>query len=59
MSNYLTKAEAIKAFREAYRPVRGDRVANFEAWADFTDHLHRDGCISDSQVNSWANPYGV
>ena len=59
----MTKAEALREFRSAYPAGsflmaggRLDRVMAREAWSNFTDSLHRDGRITDTQVDQWGVP---
>lgn len=59
----MTKAEALREFRSAYpagsflmSDGRLDRVMAREAWSNFTDSLHRDGRITDTQVDQWGVP---
>lgn len=35
-----------------------DRIAQWEAWNNYTDSLCKDGLITDWQYHNWANPYG-
>lgn len=59
----MTRNDAISEFREHH--LQGvvkqfgmnDVPALRQAWNDYTDGLHRDGRITDYQVNHWNNPF--
>lgn len=57
----MTKPEALKYFKSVYSDFlaekEGDRLAKWEQWSFYTDMLHKEGKISDYQVNNWINPY--
>ena len=59
----INKKEAIKMFRVEVMPYliqeygRGDKVAQREAWCNYTDMLNKDGYISNYQVENWVNPF--
>jgi hypothetical protein len=63
-SSGCTKADAEKVFKATVMPTilesetsgRADRPMRREAWNNFTDGLHRDGVITDHQVNTWGHP---
>lgn len=63
----MTKAQAVAEFKEiilptieqtqyAYGVTRIDWPQRRMAWNNFTDGLHRDGRITDNQVNHWSQP---
>lgn len=62
-SRYLTKAQAIKLFRQEVMPGilanggRGDVVMQREAWSNFTDALCANKEISSYQDRTWSNPF--
>lgn len=59
----MTKAEAMKQFREEILPAvewrygKNDKVAQSQAWNDFTDGLCKDKQITMKQYSSWDNPF--
>lgn len=58
----LTKKQAINEFKQVLseypdQSIKDDKIALREAWNCFTDRLHRDGYITDYQVNNWTNPF--
>ena len=54
----VTKAQALTEFRECVgRSYDHDRIMKREAWLAFIDSLHRDGLVTDKQVNTWSNPF--
>jgi len=54
----VTKAQALSEFRECVgRSYDHDRTMKREAWFNFIDSLHRDGLVTDKQVNTWSNPF--
>jgi len=60
----LTKKEAKAEFDECIVPVLPcsfdgsiDLPRLREAWNNFTDALHKEGCITDWQYENWDNPY--
>jgi hypothetical protein len=60
----MTKKQAIAEFVNSilYDIKRSERVGHIDkparqmAWNDYTDSLHRNGYISDYQVNNWTQP---
>ena len=56
----LNKREAVASFKEHYLPHIDptDRIAQWEAFNNYTDSLCKDGLITDWQYSNWANPYG-
>ena len=54
----LLKEQAIAVF-EFTSALTGftDKPQLAEAWCIYIDGLHRDGRITDYQVNNWTNPY--
>ena len=58
MFSIVTKAQALNEFREFVgRSYDCDRTMKREAWLNFIDSLHRDGLVTDKQVNTWNNPF--
>jgi hypothetical protein len=58
MSYTVTKAQALTEFRECVgRSYDQDSIMKREAWNNFIDSFHRDGLITDKQVNTWTNPF--
>lgn len=60
----MTKAEALKEFRSygiSYLGANGriDQRARRKSWCDYTDSLHKDKRITDSQVKRWTNPFPI
>ena len=60
----LTKKNALRIFKDVlntdhvyYANIRGDKVAMRESWNNFTDSLCKDGEITESQYNTWSNPF--
>ena len=60
----LTKKVALRIFKDVlnsdyvyYANIRGDKVAMRESWNNFTDGLCKDGEITESQYNTWSNPF--
>ena len=54
----MNKAQAISEFRECVgRSYDHDIIAKQQAWLAFIDSLHRDGLVTDKQVNNWTNPF--
>lgn len=61
----MTKQEAIAIFKDEWNcfikfqsPSSADDIcAKRQAFVQFMDQLHRDGEITDHQVNSWDNPF--
>jgi hypothetical protein len=49
--------QAKQQFRQQFVFDKTDKPAAGQAWCIFIDCLHRDGSITDSQVQSWPNPY--
>jgi hypothetical protein len=54
----MLKRTAIKLFKEAEN-ITGvqDKPALGQAWSMYIDSLHRDGYITDRQVQNWSNPF--
>jgi hypothetical protein len=54
----MTKATALGIFKEE---ATNEGITNKpqlgEAWCMYIDRLHRDGYITDNQVNNWDNPF--
>jgi hypothetical protein len=58
MFSIVTKAQALLEFKECVgRSYNHDLVMKREDWNNFIDTLHRDGLITDKQVNNWSNPF--
>lgn len=55
----MTKAEALKEFREYYIPhiPRGDVIWQREEWNNYTDMLCKERRITQHQYNTWDNPF--
>lgn len=53
----MTKAEALKLFREIDNSPKGDAVWRREAWNNFTDALCKDRQITSRQYDTWTNPF--
>ena len=57
----MTKAEALKKFRELYKTLptalRGDAIAKREDWNNYTDSLCKEGLITLNQYESWDQPF--
>lgn len=61
----VTNKEAISMFNDEWAhyikfrapEYKNDIVAKRQGFVDFIDTLHRDGEITDRQVNSWTNPF--
>lgn len=60
-----TKVEALDAWRSAYLPsVKStyeqdgvpDYPARCESWSNYVDSLHREGDLTDRQVQEWVQP---
>lgn len=49
--------EAKRLFDERFTFSLKDRAEASQAWCIFIDTLHRDGQITDNQVQSWDNPF--
>lgn len=56
----LNKREVVALFKEHFLPFicKADRIAQWEAFNNYTDSLCKDGLITDWQYSNWANPYG-
>lgn len=56
----MKKTDAVRMFKEDYEDLLNSRKKDYpacrEAWHTFVDSLHRDGLITDQQVNTWCNP---
>ena len=65
INKLMTKKEAIAMFSDEWNqyvkfraPEYADDIcAKRQGFVDFIDTLHRDGEITDKQVNSWSNPF--
>ena len=57
----MTKAEALKKFRELYKTLptalRGDAIAKREDWNNYTDSLCKEGLITLNQYENWDQPF--
>ena len=60
----MTKKDALRIFKDVlnsdyvyFAQIRGDKVAMRESWSCYTDGLCKDGEITESQYNTWANPF--
>ena len=55
----MNKRQIDANFKEHFLPhLPDDRIAQWEAWNNYTDSLCKDGMITDWQYHNWANPYG-
>ena len=54
----MLKRTAVKLFKEG-SDITGvkDKPALGQAWSLYIDLLHRDGYITDRQVQNWSNPF--
>ncbi len=64
MHRQFTKTQVLDQFKYnlkvdilAGRISKNDKPAIGMSWNVFTDMLHRDGYITDWQVNNWTNPF--
>jgi hypothetical protein len=53
----MTFNKAKQLFAERFRFDPEDKPAAGEAWCIFIDSLHREGKITDQQVQCWNNPF--
>ncbi len=53
----MTYKQAKQQFNQQFTFDKTDKPAAREAWCIFIDCLHRDGSITDQQVQSWDNPF--
>lgn len=59
----MNKQLALKFFRDKIRPKvieqygKDDRMAIQLAWSEYTDHLCKNGLISQNQYDRWSNPF--
>jgi hypothetical protein len=53
----MTFQTAKKLFDERFRFDPDDKPEACQAWYVFIDSLHREGRITDQQVQSWHNPF--
>ena len=56
----MTKAEAVKMFRELYKRWggrRNDPISKRTEWNDWTDSLCKDGLITQKQNENWGQPF--
>lgn len=62
MSKYMTKADALKMWRQDIKPIvvqfhgKGDSIALRESWNDFVDTLAKHNQISWHQADTWSQP---
>tara|TARA_Y100000004_G_C8592237_1_gene276969 strand:+ start:90 stop:278 length:189 start_codon:yes stop_codon:yes gene_type:complete len=56
---YSNYKECIQEFYTSMRLYKRDHDKTMmrEDWNNYIDGLHRDGCITDYQVNNWSNPF--
>jgi hypothetical protein len=61
VSNLLvTKKEVKEIFKLHLKEIGGlskDKIGLREEWHNFVDSLHKDGHITDRQVNTWVCPF--
>ena len=60
MTKKMTKAEALKQFKELYKTMgyrKGDDIAKRTEWNDYTDGLCKDGLITQKQYENWGQPF--
>jgi hypothetical protein len=53
----LTKKQALRIFKETLLYTKVNIHQLRQAWVYYTDSLHRDKRITDSQVKRWTNPF--
>jgi hypothetical protein len=53
----MTFQAAKKLFDERFRFDPQDKPEACQAWCVFIDSLHREGKITDQQVQTWHNPF--
>jgi hypothetical protein len=53
----MTFDKAKRLFAERFKFEPEDKPAAGEAWCIFIDSLHREGKITDQQVQCWGNPF--
>jgi len=53
----MTKAQALREFREIGGVIKGDVIYTRENWNNYTDSLCKRGKISNRQYNTWTNPF--
>jgi hypothetical protein len=53
----MTFNKAKQLFAERFRFDPEDKPAAGEAWCIFIDSLHREGKITNQQVQCWNNPF--
>ena len=56
---YSNYKECIQEFYTSMRLYKRDhdKVMMREEWNNHIDSLHKDGLITDYQVNNWSNPF--
>ena len=56
---YSNYKECIQEFYTSMRLYKRDhdKCMMREDWNNYVDALHRDGSITDYQVNNWSNPF--
>jgi len=54
----MLKRTAVKLFKEG-SDITGvkDKPSLGQAWCMYIDSLHREGYITDRQVQNWSNPF--
>lgn len=53
----LTKAQALREFRQFGGVIKGDEIATREGWNNYTDGLCKDRYITLKQYETWSNPF--
>ena len=56
---YSNYKESIQEFYTSMRLYKRDhdKIMMREEWNNYIDALHKDGSITDYQVNNWSNPF--
>lgn len=57
MAKYMTKAQALKEFKATYDLKELTPTTRRVMWIDYTDHLQKEGLISERQAYNWTNPF--
>jgi hypothetical protein len=56
----FNKRQIVAMFKEHFLPFisKADKIAQWEAFNNYTDSLCKDGLITPWQYENWDNPYG-